>query len=210
VCSQCHKAFPQRANLTSHKRTHLKIKPFKCLFDNCPKSFTERGNLKLHQNKFHLKTIHNLMVRFSKISDWASATEEDRKWVDYLAPLYKNLNKGIKGRGRGTVITPVSTVPCSPESFVDSPYMSSHAFSASPPGDTCNGLPYPTTYSINNSGYAAPTHGLPMYSPYDMDTGSPASTASSPVSTTSGTTYNDDHEMSYGHSFWNRAPASRL
>ncbi|KAJ5806118.1 uncharacterized protein N7503_003720 [Penicillium pulvis] len=99
-CDICHKRFAQRGNVRAHKTTHLQNKPFTCLLDDCGKKFTQLGNLKSHQNKFHASTLRSLTMRFSQIGDQASVNPQDRELWEYFASLYKNSNKGIKGRGK--------------------------------------------------------------------------------------------------------------
>ncbi|KAJ5715063.1 uncharacterized protein N7483_012244 [Penicillium malachiteum] len=99
-CDICHKTFAQRGNVRAHKTTHLQNKPFTCLLDDCGKKFTQLGNLKSHQNKFHASTIRSLTLRFSQPHDHGAVNAQDRELWEYFASLYKNSNKGIKGRGK--------------------------------------------------------------------------------------------------------------
>ncbi|KAJ5279913.1 hypothetical protein N7478_005285 [Penicillium angulare] len=99
-CDICHKTFAQRGNVRAHKTTHLESKPFTCLLDSCGKTFTQLGNLKSHQNKFHASTLRSLTMRFSQITDTGMVNPQDRDLWEYFASLYKNSNKGIKGRGK--------------------------------------------------------------------------------------------------------------
>ncbi|KAH7363572.1 zinc finger protein [Plectosphaerella cucumerina] len=101
-CPNCPSAFAQRGNLKAHMSTHNSSKPFECKLEECHKCFTTRGNLKNHQNKYHTTTIH-------KIADWImSLSEEDEEsltpaeqdLITHFQDIYKNSNKGIKGRGR--------------------------------------------------------------------------------------------------------------
>ena len=92
------------AFLTTTKTT------YQCHLDTCSgKAFTQLGNLKAHQNKFHAETLHNLEQRFaSLVTSTGSADaaldrmnmEEKQLW-EYFCTLYVNCNKGIKGRGKG-------------------------------------------------------------------------------------------------------------
>ncbi|KAK4168057.1 hypothetical protein QBC43DRAFT_127673 [Cladorrhinum sp. PSN259] len=99
-CTLCDKRFPQKGNLQAHMKSHDKTRPFVCMLDDCNKRFSVRGNLKSHQNKFHEESIKRLTARFATISNWDSASSEDKEMFQYLATLYKNSNKGIKGRGK--------------------------------------------------------------------------------------------------------------
>lgn len=103
VCGVCNRNFSRKGNLAAHMLTHNKEKPFECKLDNCDKLFTQLGNLKLHQNKFHLPTLTNLTLIFANITRDALAQlpPEEKELLDYFAKLYKNLNKGIRGRGKG-------------------------------------------------------------------------------------------------------------
>lgn len=101
----------------------MQNKPFTCLLDDCRKNFTQLGNLKVsitlfqalnlkelfknssntlqsHQNKFHSSTLRTLTIRFSQNSQTGPASAEDRAMWEYFSSLYKNSNKGIKGRGK--------------------------------------------------------------------------------------------------------------
>lgn len=68
--------------------------------------FADRN--KSHQNKFHAATLRYLTQKFANISpgDWVS--REDKELWEYFASLYKNSNKGIKGRGKDRRISAVS------------------------------------------------------------------------------------------------------
>ncbi|PWY64304.1 C2H2 transcription factor [Aspergillus heteromorphus CBS 117.55] len=107
-CDICQKRFAQRGNVRAHKITHQHAKPFTCLLDECGKQFTQLGNLKSHQNKFHAATLQNLTLRFSQVTEGDHMSPQDRKLWEYFATLYKNSNKGIKGRGKDRRISPIS------------------------------------------------------------------------------------------------------
>ena len=92
---------------------------FQCRLDGCAtdsdfnsgsgKPFTQLGNLKAHQNKFHAATLKGVERKFATlISNTGGAdaalgilNEEERDLWQYFAGLYRNCNKGIKGRGKG-------------------------------------------------------------------------------------------------------------
>ncbi|RMZ87800.1 hypothetical protein DV736_g4979, partial [Chaetothyriales sp. CBS 134916] len=124
ICSvpSCGQAFSQLGNLRTHERRHAgqrpnrkrsasdpgkHIKRYECILDGCRtsgageqpcgKEFTRLGNLKAHMNKFHKETLARLSDHFAT----ADETEEDRHLKAYFQELYKNSNKGIKGRGKG-------------------------------------------------------------------------------------------------------------
>ncbi|TQN73580.1 Asparagine-rich zinc finger protein AZF1 [Colletotrichum shisoi] len=99
-CEQCSKVFAQRGNLQTHMATHTNAKPFVCKLDDCNKMFTQRGNLKNHQNKYHEKTLMEMTDWIVSISDIDALSDDQREMYWYFANLYKNSNKGIKGRGK--------------------------------------------------------------------------------------------------------------
>lgn len=100
-CDECEKSFSRKGNLAQHKLTHSKIKPFKCKLDDCDKSFTQLGNLKAHQNRFHLSTVVELTTKFAELGDDLSHLPAlERETIEYFMEIYKNSNKGIKGRGK--------------------------------------------------------------------------------------------------------------
>jgi hypothetical protein len=72
----------------------------------CHASFANK--LQSHQNKFHAATLKYLTQKFATISpgDWVS--QEDKELWEYFASLYKNSNKGIKGRGSNRRISAMS------------------------------------------------------------------------------------------------------
>lgn len=87
---------------------------YECKLDGCRaasggsgKVFSQLGNLKAHMNKFHKDTLARLSTHFTKNGYGAGAdgetgiTPEERELREYFRSLYKNCNKGIKGRGKG-------------------------------------------------------------------------------------------------------------
>ena len=102
-CELCNKKFSRKGNLAAHLFTHQNVKPFVCKLDNCNKTFTQLGNMKAHQNRFHLKTLQDLTRRLAQFSaSLDEIPERDRGLFEYFASIYKNSNKGIKGRGKGS------------------------------------------------------------------------------------------------------------
>ncbi|KAF2680701.1 zinc finger protein-like protein OZF [Lentithecium fluviatile CBS 122367] len=99
-CDICGKTFAQRGNVRAHKIVHQQIKPFTCKLDECGKQFTQLGNLKSHQNKFHATTLRYLTQKFAYFNAGTVVTGTDKELFEYFASLYKNSNKGIKGRGK--------------------------------------------------------------------------------------------------------------
>ena len=95
-----------------------RVKRYECILDGCRTSnntlgappssiskhrlshgkvFTQLGNLKAHMNKFHKDTLARLSHQFAH----TEPTADDMELRNYFADLYKNSNKGIKGRGKG-------------------------------------------------------------------------------------------------------------
>lgn len=107
-CDICGKTFAQHGNVRAHKIVHTSAKPFTCKLDNCSKTFTQLGNLKTHQNKFHVETLRHLKQRFEsyQAGDVVEQWEKDM-WM-YFVSLYKNCNKGIKGRGKDRRVSDLS------------------------------------------------------------------------------------------------------
>jgi hypothetical protein len=124
-------------------------------------SGSDRSYVQTHQSKFHIDTLRALTERFSQIEDFASASKADREMWEYLAPLYSNLNKGIKGcRGRRIRRTPVTTPSMfSHHAAQYSPFVgSSQPVQQIPPTNQANsgyyGVSHPATYSLCNGTYS--------------------------------------------------------
>ncbi|CDR45550.1 CYFA0S19e00276g1_1 [Cyberlindnera fabianii] len=102
-CETCGRDFSRKGNLAAHKLTHDNLKPYECKLDNCGKAFTQLGNLKAHQNRFHLNTLNELTKKLAETDpDDKTMSKDERDLLDYFASLYKNSNRGIKGRGKKT------------------------------------------------------------------------------------------------------------
>ncbi|OUT20468.1 hypothetical protein CAS74_004720 [Pichia kudriavzevii] len=103
-CDKCGKKFSRKGNLQAHLLTHENLKPYVCKFDGCEKGFTQLGNLKAHQNRFHLDKINELFNKLAVMGQNNQSIddlpEKERDLLNYFSSLYKNLNKGIKGRGK--------------------------------------------------------------------------------------------------------------
>lgn len=110
-CDICGKTFAQHGNVRAHKIVHTSAKPFTCKLDDCNKQFTQLGNLKSHQNKFHVETIRRLKSRFENIKEGDAVDTWEKEMWEYFGGLYKNCNKGIKGRGKDRRISNTSLSP---------------------------------------------------------------------------------------------------
>jgi hypothetical protein len=55
---------------------------------------------KSHQNKFHAKVLQDLTSKFASMEDGDGVAPADKELWEYFSTLYKNSNKGIKGRGK--------------------------------------------------------------------------------------------------------------
>lgn len=88
---------------------------FKGLF-HVPAS--ELTGFKSHQNKFHSGTLRYLTQKFAHIREGDSVTIQDKELWEYFASLYKNSNKGIKGRGKDRRIWTVPSSNASSSSYV--------------------------------------------------------------------------------------------
>lgn len=105
-CEICGKTFAQCGNFRAHKLIHNNYKPFECKLDKCGKTFTQLGNLKAHQNKFHQESLNKLIEDFKLYAtqiatgNTDSIPKEDLEMLQYFSELYKNSNRGIKGRGK--------------------------------------------------------------------------------------------------------------
>lgn len=58
-----------------------------------------------HQNKFHASALRVLTERFAAIREPDEISPVDRDLFEYFAELYKNSNRGIKGRGKDRKIS---------------------------------------------------------------------------------------------------------
>lgn len=95
ACPTCGKTFLHRCDVRAHAAVHDAggaAKKFVCRLDGCGKCFTQLGNLKSHMNKFHVETLRGLMGKGER---------EEGELLEYFRSLYRNANKGIKGRGKG-------------------------------------------------------------------------------------------------------------
>ena len=53
-----------------------------------------------HQNKFHVETLRKLTGKFASMREGDPVSATDKELWEYFSALYKNSNKGIKGRGK--------------------------------------------------------------------------------------------------------------
>ena len=73
-------------------------------------------------NKFHAKALKDLTTKFATIADAQNASEQEKELWEYFATLYKNSNKGIKGRGKDRKVGPVRQAH-QPSTTIPSPYL---------------------------------------------------------------------------------------
>ncbi|KAI2470320.1 hypothetical protein F4781DRAFT_183015 [Annulohypoxylon bovei var. microspora] len=211
-CDICGQAFAQLGNVKPHKLTHFQTKPFRCVFYNCQKTFGQRGNLKTHHNNFHKDDIKELTMKFKSLAPGDSLSEEDQKLFNHFAELYKNSNKGIKGRGANRTGTPKHHSsrhrgPVTPSAHHHYPVQHSLVHHQMYRLPAQHGLPCPDNYSnISLSRHGSqgsiviPRDHHAAYGSYDMDQ---ASIASSETATT-GTTLNSPssvYEDEYSRTF---------
>ncbi|KAI1498504.1 hypothetical protein F5X99DRAFT_322506 [Biscogniauxia marginata] len=208
-CPNCDKRFAQRGNVTSHQETHLQSKKFHCVLEGCTKRFGQLGNLKNHQNRFHKTEILDLTRRFHSLPKGAEVPEADRQLFKYFAILYKNSNKGIKGRGKGCN---VEVLPCRadglPDTVPSQPFIHQNASLHQLP-QHLSYQPHPTLpmgvnhFSAPQSrqphNMLAPRYGrVPPYNMYDMEHGSTSSGTLTPPSSSPTTIYEENHTFRDG------------
>jgi hypothetical protein len=58
-----------------------------------------------HQNKFHAEAIRQLTAKFAAMREGDTVSAADKELWEYFSTLYKNSNKGIKGRGKDRKIS---------------------------------------------------------------------------------------------------------
>lgn len=96
--------------MRAHQIVHTAAKPYACRLDECGKQFTQLGNLKAHQNKFHVATIRRLRARFAGMREGDVVDRWEKEMWEYFGALYRNANKGIKGRGKDRRISAASVL----------------------------------------------------------------------------------------------------
>ncbi|KAI9641375.1 DNA-binding transcription factor [Ciborinia camelliae] len=158
-CEICGKRFGQRSNLSAHRPVHTGAKPFPCKLDGCEKNFTQLGNLKSHHNKFHQETIENLE---SKLQSGEIDLEANTEFWSYFFTLYKNSNKGIKGRGKDRNISPRSRSSKSHQSAGSSAsrYVSSNMRSCHGLMDVGGGASFSSDVSMYDSDASLRSHAM--------------------------------------------------
>lgn len=202
-CDICGKPFAQRGNVKPHRLTHFKAKPFRCILNGCGKSFGQRGNLKTHHNRFHEEAIAELTHKFQNLPPGGELSEEDMKLFRHFAELYKNSNKGIKGRGSNRTVEPkaqISNTPGFPhhyhvqpaalaqQMYQHSQFTSQHGLSGS------NEIGH---YGIPRGGIVgnmvAPRNQHAAYGMYDMDQASVTSSDTATATSSPVTIYEEEH-----------------
>ncbi|OTB05882.1 hypothetical protein M426DRAFT_10325 [Hypoxylon sp. CI-4A] len=188
-CELCGKAFAQRGNVKPHKLTHFPTRPFRCILDGCSKTFGQRGNLKHHHNSFHKDTIKVLTEKF--MSDTESLSDEEMRLFKHFAELYKNSNKGIKGRGPNRKVAPRRHSPTSPalsQYSVQHPSLPQQSMYRVGP----HGLSDPGSYSSQGS-YLPVRNQHAYYGQYEMDQASITSSEPTTASSSPTTMYEDEY-----------------
>lgn len=114
-CSVCGRAFSQQGNMRHHELIHYNDHPLECKLDHCNKTFNQLGNLKAHHNAAHKQLVTNFAARLASGASREDLPQHEREMFDYFCELYKNSNRGIRGRGKGTktiaVREPASPAP---------------------------------------------------------------------------------------------------
>merc|ERR1711881_162310 len=96
----CNKSFYQKTHLEIHTRAHTGVKPFVCKEPGCGQRFSQLGNLKTHERRHTGERPYQCDVCGKS-----------------FAQLYKNSNKGIKGRGKDRRIWTVPSSNASTSSY---------------------------------------------------------------------------------------------
>ncbi|KAK4152623.1 hypothetical protein C8A00DRAFT_16079 [Chaetomidium leptoderma] len=110
-CPECPKRFPQPSNVKAHMKTHVRRElraHWVCRFANCQKAFTAKGNLKNHQNTYHVEAIEAFKAKLAATMDKGTLSEEEQEMARYIADVHNLANKGIKGRGKGRKVRRVT------------------------------------------------------------------------------------------------------
>jgi hypothetical protein len=67
-CGQCTLAFKCKSDLEKHERVHSNVRPYRCHFQDCERTFTLAGNRTIHEKNFHEKGRHEAYVK--KKEEW--------------------------------------------------------------------------------------------------------------------------------------------
>lgn len=174
-----------------------------------------------HQNRFHADTVKVLTAKFAAMSpeELANISADDRELFEDFRTTYKNLNKGIKGRGKGRNVAPAVSRANPPQSLASqypiqqpTPPMHAqmpHSLPQLPqlshpdphhhhPHHNPHGLPthhhagggFTHHYDMMRHGGPPSHHAMRAYDMFDVDHESGAS------SSTPGTLYEEDHARS--------------
>ncbi|KAI1763000.1 hypothetical protein GGR53DRAFT_521269 [Hypoxylon sp. FL1150] len=200
----CFSRFTQRGNLKTHIRSHTGERPYSC--DLCGQTFAQRGNVKPHRlthfkaRPFPCKldglttTPSTLTLRFSNLPSGAKLSEEDQKLFNHFAELYKNSNKGIKGRGKdrrdaSKYKGSAATSRVSHHYPIQPPLVQHHIYPHSR-FPTQHGLP---CHEFGN--HVMPRNGSQhtAYGMYDMDQASVTSSDTATASSSPVTVYEEEH-----------------
>lgn len=120
-------------------------------------------------NNFHGPALKALTERIEAMAMEDYVSEKDRELLDYFASLYKNSNKGIKGRGkdRRIAVTPAS-VPLQQPVVQPSvepvpPVYGPNAAHAAPFPPFAGGIPDPRAISYNQMSAGSPSASTGSY-----------------------------------------------
>ena len=152
-------------------------------------------------------------MRFNNLAPGERLSDHEQRLFEHFAELYKNLNKGIKGRGRNRRVAPRQRSPitsnvASHYSVQQSLVQQHQMYQARLPLQ--HGLPSSESFSDYNMPRHS-VHGNVMisrdqhsaYGSYDMDESSVTSSDTASVSNSPGTVYEDEYGRPY-------APQHRL
>lgn len=176
-------------------------------------------------NRFHAQALKELTLKFATIVDEKNVSSDDKELWEYFATLYKNSNKGIKGRGKDRKVGPVvqsprqrqgqrqstATVPSQYPARQPPPLAAHHRPSTVPPPASSqpknHGLqPPPSSLAAYSMSRGPVGHGVGSYipaaprdgaQPYEMFE---VDTASHTASSSTGTLYEEEHgrDLTFG------------